>query len=59
MSNKLDSVRRSLFKEFDDDDLLKKSSNDPQKITRTSIKISNRFIVAVVILMMAIAVFSK
>lgn len=59
MSNKLDSVRRSLFKEFDEDDLLKKFSNDPQKVTRTSIKISNRFIVAVVILMMAIAVLSN
>lgn len=59
MSNKLDSVRRSLFKEFDDDDSLDKSCMDSKKSDRNSIKLNNTFIAVAVILTMAIAALSK
>lgn len=61
MPKKLDSVRRSLFQEFDDDtDKLEKLGNaSNQKTSRTSIKINSTAIAVVVILTVAIAAFSK
>lgn len=59
MSKKLDSVRRSLFKEFDEDDSFDKLGNDSQKSTRTSIKINGAFIAAAVAITVAIAALSK
>lgn len=63
MSKKLDSVRRSLFQEFDDstnDDSFQKMGNlSHQKTSRTSIQINSKAIVVVVILTVAIAAFSK
>lgn len=58
MSNKLDSVRRSLFKEFDDDESLKKPSIDAHK-TRTLIKLNGKFIAIVIISTIVIAALSK
>lgn len=54
MTKKLDSVRRSLFNEFNGDNLL-----DAKKTTRASITLKNTYIAAVVILTTAIAAFSK
>lgn len=66
MSKKLDSVRRSLFQEFDDsahDDSFGKLGNSSHQKTSskrtTSIKINSTAIAIVVILSVAIAVFSK
>lgn len=62
MSKKLDSVKRSLFKEFsadDDDAELKKLCNDTQKTSRTSIKVNNTVIAAAVVLTVVVAGLSK
>lgn len=59
MSKKLDSVRRSLFKEFDDDDSLDKSGNDSENKSRTSIKINHTFVAAAVVVTVAVATLSE
>lgn len=61
MAKKLDSVRRSLFSEFgnDDDDSLEKLCNNSTKPSRATIKVNNTFIAAAVVIAMAIAAFSK
>lgn len=60
MSKKLDSVRRSLFREYENDDhSLDKLCNKTEKPSRTSIKINGTFIAVAVILTVIIAGLSK
>lgn len=66
MSKKLDSVRRSLFQEFDDsvnDDSFEKMGNSSHQKSSskrsTSIKMNSTAIAVVVILTVVIAAFSK
>ncbi|XP_055317268.1 uncharacterized protein LOC129576345 [Sitodiplosis mosellana] len=61
MTKKLDSVRRSLFREFDDDDddSLEKLGNNTKKTSRATIKLNNTFIAAALVLTVVIAALSN
>ncbi|XP_031622382.1 uncharacterized protein LOC116340200 [Contarinia nasturtii] len=60
MTKKLDSVRRSLFREFEsEDDSLEKLCNDQKKISRISIKLNSRLIASVLLITVAIAAISN
>lgn len=59
MTKKLDSVRRSLFRECEDDDSLEKLCKDSKRALRTSINPSNGFIATAVLITVFIAILSK